>query len=64
MFWIDEKMKLCIFWDASNFVGLKADKNDKIRNLFAKNVDFVCLLSILFVIKHLFTILVKITPET
>ena len=31
---------LCIFLDAYNFVGLKTDKNDKIRNLFAKNVVF------------------------
>ena len=64
MFGADEKMELYIFLDASIFVSLKTDKNDKIGNLFAKNVDFVCLLSILFVIKYLFTILVKITPET
>ena len=32
--------KLCIFLDAYNFVGLKTDKNDKIRNLFADRACF------------------------
>ena len=40
MFGADEKTELCIFLDASIFVSLKTDKNDKIRNLFAKNVVF------------------------
>ena len=34
------KGKLCIFLDAYNFVGLKTDKNDKIRKMFAEKVDF------------------------